>query len=184
MYRFDRTRPCALAWVTATIAATASFPAHADAAACNDVLAALVKEVVTPNHAWMSQSAVFTKGKVRQSEIVNISNTRYLLVNGKWQSHATRPQAEAADLKQRFDEMMSKGQATCTKGGTETVGSEATIVYTTHQNLGDDLGVSDSRIWVSTSRGLPLRQVIEQSEGKTHMELRYDYANVQAPAAH
>ena len=43
----------------------------------------------------------------------------------------------------------------------------------------------DSRVWISKSRGLPLKQTIDMDvggkRGKSHTEVSIDYANVQAP---
>lgn len=56
-------------------------------------------------------------------------------------------------------------------------------VYTAHtENEGV---VGDSRIWVAGGTGLPVRQEEDLDTGlgdKRHMSLRYDYADVHAPA--
>ena len=45
---------------------------------------------------------------------------------------------------------------------------------------------TDAQVWVSKSKGVPLREELDMNvggaAGKSHMTLRYDYANVQAPA--
>jgi hypothetical protein len=61
---------------------------------------------------------------------------------------------------------------------------EATAEYTTHTETADMK--SDTQVWISKSRGLPLRQDVDTDVGgklgKSHVETRYEYDNVQPPA--
>lgn len=75
--------------------------------------------------------------------------------------------------------------ATCRHLRNENVGNESAAVHAKHENLGDSTTVDDT-LWVPKSRGLPLRQVIEmdmgEKFGKSHTDVRFDYAYVYAPA--
>jgi hypothetical protein len=64
----------------------------------------------------------------------------------------------------------------------EAVGGEPATLYKVHDAT--DAGIVDSQIWISAARGLPLRQVVDMPETKSHLDSRFDYANVRPPAAH
>lgn len=178
-------RPAARALVAATgalLAATAA-PARADNATCRELLEALVRQLQTPNHAYTTQRASFTGNTPRAGEIVTLDGMRWILAGRQWHAHPLDVKAEAATLRQRLEASMAAGRMRCEKAGTDTVDGDAAVVYTAHQVLDEDSGTSDTRTWVSRSRGLPVRQTVDLSEGKSHTDLRWDYGNVQAPAA-
>jgi len=56
-------------------------------------------------------------------------------------------------------------------------------VYGTHSERAKPDVKSDGQIWISKSKGLPLKDEIDiSSDGfKNHHSTRYEYANVQAP---
>ena len=65
----------------------------------------------------------------------------------------------------------------------DPVNGESAALYTTHDDTAH--GKSDNQIWVSKSKGLILRQEMDidtgGANGKTHLSVRYEYSNVQAP---
>ena len=58
--------------------------------------------------------------------------------------------------------------------------------YRTHDRQDEDTTI-DTQMWISSSRGLPLRQIIDMDVGgkmgKSHQEIGFDYADVTPPAA-
>ena len=74
--------------------------------------------------------------------------------------------------------------ATCSAVREESVNGENAMLYSVHQ--GTDDATIDSQIWISKSRGVPLKTDIEMDVGgklgKSHRIMRYEYTNVQAPA--
>ena len=147
--------------------------ARADGTACDAVFAAMVKMAGTPNHQIITTTR--PGGKTSQGEIVNLGGKRWVLAAGHW--HA-RPLDVAQDV--RDMQAARTGKETCQRVRTDAVDGEPAVVFSMH-NPTDD-GTSDSQTWVSTARGLPLRQSIDIGEGKTHLDVKIDYAHVQAPS--
>ena len=60
---------------------------------------------------------------------------------------------------------------------------KSAALYSTHSE--SEHGKNDNQIWVSKSKGLILRQETDlysnRGNGKTHLSVRYEYSNVQAP---
>jgi outer membrane lipoprotein-sorting protein len=67
---------------------------------------------------------------------------------------------------------------TCRYLRDEAVNGEAAAVYSQHIENEDT--VSDGTVWISKSRGLPLR--VETNVEGTLRSTRYEYGNVQVPA--
>ncbi len=87
---------------------------------------------------------------------------------------ATRKETEADEEK----------TMTCRLVRDEAVNGEAAALYTAHQQNPDVK--SDSQIWISKSKGVPLKLEMDMdvggAAGKSHRTMRYEYTNVQAPA--
>ncbi|MEO6799577.1 MAG: hypothetical protein ABI178_06545 [Rhodanobacter sp.] len=168
------------ATVLALAASIGTGPAHASDAACKPVFDAKAKQTTTPNHQYMTETAA-THAAPEKSEIIFTSTAMYINVDGTWQRRAFDAQKELADLR----DAARASHTTCRYLRDEAVGSEAAAVYATRdeQEGGTHL---DSQLWISKSRGLPLKQTIDVDVGgkfgKSHQEARIDYANVQAPA--
>ncbi len=154
--------------------------AHADAAACQPVISALARLAQTPSHQFMSRNMAGTG--TSQSEVVITGNTMWLLVGGRWQSMSYDAQKKIAEMKRKMAESSAAGKVSCARVRDEAVGGEAATLYTMRDDT--SAGVVNSQLWISTTRGLPVRQVIDIPEVKSHIESRIDYTNVQAPAAH
>ena len=63
--------------------------------------------------------------------------------------------------------------------------NEAATLYKVHNQTAND--TVDTQIWISKSRGLPLKGIYDidvggGARGKSHTEIRYEYTNVTAPA--
>ncbi|MEO8836229.1 MAG: hypothetical protein ABI364_05785 [Caldimonas sp.] len=148
--------------------------ARADGAACDAVFAAMGKMAGTPNHQFITTTR--GGGKTTQGEVVTVGNKRGVFAAGHWHSRPYDAATESRDLL-----AARTGKEACTRVRSEAVNGEAAMLFSVHNPTED--GTSDSQTWVSTSRGLPLRQVIDISEGKTHIEVRVDYTHVTAPPA-
>ena len=65
----------------------------------------------------------------------------------------------------------------------ESLNGEPAAVYKVHSET--EAAKTDGQVWISKSKGLPLRQELDMdvggSAGKSHREMRYDYANVKPP---
>jgi hypothetical protein len=63
------------------------------------------------------------------------------------------------------------------------VNGESAAVYSAHSE--SEHGKNDNQIWVSKGKGLILRQETDLdtggANGKSHLAVRYQYGNVQAP---
>jgi hypothetical protein len=73
--------------------------------------------------------------------------------------------------------------ATCRAVREESVNGEAATLYSMHDQNPD--AKTDSEIWISKSRGVPLKLEMDMdvggAGGKSHRTMRYEYMNVQAP---
>ena len=66
----------------------------------------------------------------------------------------------------------------------ESLHGESAAVFSAHQKNGDF--TTDAQIWISKSKGLVLREEEDMdvgggASGKSHLSIRYEYSNVQAP---
>jgi hypothetical protein len=156
-------------------------PAHADTAACQPVIASMVRLTQTPSHQFMTNTVPGMTP--RQSEIVITGKTMSILVAGDhWKTIPYDAQEKVTEMKRKFADSSAAGKVSCMRVRTEAVGGEPATLYAMHDDT--EAGVVDVQVWVSDARGLPLRQVVAMPELKSHAEVRFDYANVQAPATH
>jgi hypothetical protein len=74
-------------------------------------------------------------------------------------------------------------KATCKYLKDELVNGEMAVVYSAHDAT--PKGVVDTQIWISKSKGLPLRQDMDIDVGgagdKSHTSSRYEYGDVKPP---
>lgn len=163
------------------IVALSQVTPAAGADACSAVSDALMKLAQTPNHSFTESTGAIAGGQSRTSERIATATAAYIQVRGKWLESSLTPQQE---LQMQKDAMEEKKNATCQHVRDETVDGEPAALYATHKQ--GDGGQSDSQIWISKKRGLPLRQVTHVSvgggkAGESQMTTRYVYDNVRAP---
>lgn len=155
-------------------------PQTADAT-CNAVLAALDKNFTVPYHMYMTQtSAALPNGKPMSTEMVYAGGKRYVLFDGKWNvSDVSDDDMKAMQLKAR----QTAKNLSCHYVKDETVNGESAALFATHGE--SEHGKDDNQIWISKSKGLIVKQETDIDIGggrpKTHMSVRYEYGNVQAP---
>ena len=156
--------------------------AHAADPACKFLADANTKIYSIPTHIYSTETSAATGGKARNSELIYLNNKTYVLVAGKWRVSPMTPQKMIEIRKETAAD--EEKTMTCKAVRDELVNGEAAILYSAHQQNPDEK--SDSQIWISKSRGVPVKLEMDMdvggAAGKSHRTMRYEYANVQAPA--
>jgi hypothetical protein len=152
-------------------------PVRADAAACKAVLDSVIKQASVPVHQKITIENAAAPGRKIDSELIRTGDTLYMQIRGQWTKRPYDPAKAAEDARTA----MQKAEHDCTRTGSESVGGQAADVYAVHSHGPE--GDSQSKVWISSSSGLPLRQHTEMTaQGhKMQHEATYDYANVKAP---
>jgi hypothetical protein len=150
-------------------------------AACRPLIDAEEKQIMTPSHVYMAIGPAAAGGTTTTSETISTGGVMYIMVRGKWIESPTRPQ----ELLDRLRKSLATAKSySCRRTGDASVDGVPAAVYTSH---GENEGVrSDTRTWVAKATGLPLRSEEDVdaggASGRTHVSVRYEYANVRAPA--
>ena len=155
---------------------------------CQPVLDALSKVFTTPTHIYRTMTPVSKDGSkprpedTTYSETIYVGESAYTKGVGSWR----RSRATMEQVKKLEEQNIKSSKYTCRYLRDEPVNGEAAAVYST-QSEREDLDIkSDGQIWISKSRGLPLRQELEVTESGdkpdvNHNSMRYEYTNVRAP---
>jgi hypothetical protein len=148
---------------------------------CQVVLDASEKLFSTPYHLYMTQASEgVNNGKPISTEMVFAGGARSVLYNGKWQaSPLSTEELKAMDERNR----KNATNVSCHSVRDESVNGESATLYAMHSET--SRSKNDDQIWISKSKGLILRQETDLlpngGRGKTHLSMRYEYSNVQAP---
>jgi len=134
---------------------------------------ALTKLAETPHHQYISSDD--GSAGANDGELISTDSTIYIKVHGKWRVSRMTPKQWHEQEKENISDAKA---IHCEYERDEAVDGEATAVYKTHTENGDDS--SESEIWVSKRSGLPLRMAIVVN-GTTHKSIRIEYANIKAP---
>jgi hypothetical protein len=113
--------------------------------------------------------------------VIYLNNKTYLESAGKWRVNPMSP-AKMAEIRKETEDDEIRSM-TCRVVRDEVVNGEAAALYNTHQQ--SPVGKRDSQIWISKSRGVPLKLEMDidgGGKGKNHRSIRYEYVNVHAPA--
>jgi hypothetical protein len=155
----------------------AGAAAQSAPAACRPLIEAEKKQILTPHHVYVTSGAA---GKRETDETITAGGVTYVQTSGAWR-RSPMTARDQLDLLER--NLATAKTYSCQRVGTEPVGGVSAVVYTAHtENEGV---VADSRTWIASGTGLPLRQEEDVDTGfgdKQHMSMRYEYANVHAPA--
>jgi len=150
---------------------------------CKVLYDAMTKVVTMPVHIYTTTVAGYNKNVPKSGEMIYAGGPTgaiYVMSGGKW----TRTQMTGADMMSKQEENRRTAKDTCHVVREEAVNGEAATVYSTHSDT--EAGKVDSTVWISKSKGLPLKQDTDidvgGAAGKNHMSLRYEYANVTPPA--
>lgn len=153
---------------------------HAANPACQPVADAMAKIYTTPVRIYSTETAVYTGGKTRSSQTIYLNHSTYVQVNGQWRSS---PLTQQEVLEMKKEQQDKNSSATCRAVRDESVNGESAVLYSLRQETPD--AKIDSQIWLSKSRGVPLKTEIEMDIGgkfgKSHRIMRFEYTNVQAP---
>jgi outer membrane lipoprotein-sorting protein len=153
--------------------------AHAADATCKLLADANTKIYSIPTHMYMTETAASSGGQARNSEVVYLNGKTYVQVAGKWRVSPQTPQ-KMIELRKETEAEQEKTM-TCKVVRDESVNGEAAVLYSAHQQ--DQDAKSDSQIWISKSRGVPIKLEMDMgAAGKSHRTMRYEYTNIQAPA--
>jgi len=166
---------------TAIFLAVGSLPVHG-AGSCQTLTDAYNKAGLAPAHLYMTEVAASRGNQPRTSETINLGDangTMYLTVNGQWR----RSPVSAKELQAARARANSLDKAACEYLRDDVVNGGPATVYHIHQE--DVNEKRDTTVWVSKGAGLPQRAEIDVdaggAAGKSHLSLRWDYKNVQAP---
>lgn len=165
--------------VFTAVLAVMGAPAHADDAACQAVLQAVLKQTAAPVHQKVTIETSAAPDKPMQNEMIRLGDTLYMQVRGQWMARPYDAAKAADDARQA----MTKGEHDCTRVRSEAVDGQPAELYRVQGKTAT--GGSDSQIWISTASGMPLRHTVtmlEQGTVKQKHEVRSDYTNVRAPA--
>ena len=151
---------------------------------CQPVNDAMDKTMTVPTHIYSTMNTASNGvGKPILAETIYTGGATYVKVAGKW----TPGPWTAQQVMKREQENRQKSKFSCHYLREESVNGETAAVYSTHpETTEQDVGkqTSDGQIWISKSRGLPLRHEFDLNAGdgnKKHHSSRYEYTNVQAP---
>ena len=161
----------ALAAGLAVILAAGPRPALADA--CGTVMDAMFAQAKLP---YAGSGDMIHPGKApMHTEVVVTGGKMYVQVMGRWQSMPFSAEETISTAKQK----MAETRHVCRQAGTDAVNGEAATIYAEHA---DKAGAVESRMWISDSRGLPLKVEVKVPSGGMTQTLEYHYDNIQAPA--
>jgi hypothetical protein len=165
------------------LAVLALIRAHDATAAddpCKPVFDAITHLVKTPNHQFLTQTNDAPGSTPHATEVISTGTATYIFHDGKWDAMSMTPE-QALKLD---EENRKRSKASCSALKEESLNGVGASVYSLRSD--SEFGKSEGRIWIAKVGGLPLRQTIDLSAegkpGKTHVETRFVYAGVVAPA--
>ena len=138
---------------------------------CKLVLDAGIKVFDTPTHLYLTMNV---NGKPETVESIYIGGLIYTKYNGKWS--AGTPNKE---MKEVAETHRQTNKTTCQYLKDEPVSGEMAAAYSVHD--ASPKSVSDSKIWISKSKGLPLRTDTQFEGDKNSISMRFEYSNVKPP---
>ena len=156
---------------------------------CQLVDDAMNKVTTIPTHIYSAMTPILSNGSTPRpsdavhNETIYVGGSAYVKVGGKWSRSEWTPQR----IMKQEQENRQKSKPTCRYLRDESVNGETAAVYNTHSER-SDLGqmhvTSDGQVWISKSKGLPLRDEMDIDAGNgimDHHSTRYEYTNVQPP---
>jgi hypothetical protein len=146
---------------------------------CKVILDAEDKALNTSSHQYVTGTTGATKVS---SELIYAAGNIYMLINGKWISSGTTKDVE--QLMQKNLQNPKASKPVCSHLKDELVNGELAGVYTSSEVVASGSMVS-TQIWISKTKGLPLRQDVDVDLGtgkaKTHNSTRFEYGNIKPP---
>ena len=155
-----------------SLMATALVAPSSAADSCQPLADAISKLATTPTHIYSTMSE--GSDKPTNIEMIYVHGDVYGKVGSGWMRTNLKTQEMVAQTQDK-----EKG-GSCRYLKDESVGKEMAAVYSERNQSGE----AQSQLWISKNTGLPLREETDLSSGgkrTTHMSMRYEYVNVQAP---
>jgi hypothetical protein len=115
-----------------------------------------------------------------RNETIYAGGSAYIKVSGKW----SRSEWTLDRIMKQEQENRQQSKYTCRYLRDESINGEAAAVYSTHSERLHPQVKSDGQMWISKSKGLPLRAEMDIDGGdgmKHHHSTHYEYTNVQPP---
>jgi len=138
---------------------------------CQLVFDAMSKAFDTPTHLYATMNM---GGATQPLESIYAAGVIYVKSGGKWGPSPISMQ-ETKELEQKN---IQTAKSTCRYLHDESVNGELAAVYSMHEET--PKGKSDSQVWISKAKGLPLRSETDFGD-KNHVSTRYEYGNVKPP---
>jgi hypothetical protein len=178
---------CTIAVLTFGIALMGGAPLAAQGG-CQAVDDARNKVMTVPTHIYDAMSPIPSNGRTPQpsdtihNETIYVGGSGYAKVSGKW----SRSEWTLQRLTKQEQQNRQQSKYTCRYLRDESINGEAAALYSMHAEraLGQMHVTSDGQLWISKSKGLPLRDEMDVDAGsgiKDHHSVRYEYTNVQPP---
>jgi hypothetical protein len=136
---------------------------------CKLVLDAMTKLFDTPAHVYITMNM---SGKPQTAESIYVGGSIYTKYDGKWSTGMT-----TREMKEMSEKNRQNNKMTCRYLKDEPVNGEIAAAYSMHDV--SPKTTSDSKVWISKAKGLPVRSDSDM-EG-THISTRYEYGNVKPP---
>ena len=140
---------------------------------CQVVFDAMNKVFDTPSHSYVTTSM---GGTTQTGELIWIAGASYTKFGGKWSPGLISLQ----EMKEGEQKSQQTNKNTCRYLKDEPVNGEMAAVYNVHTEIESPKGKSDSQVWISKAKGLPLRSEVDLGD-KMHLSTRYEYGNVKPP---
>lgn len=142
---------------------------------CQPLQNTAAKLATMPTHIYATTVNNGADSKPTTIEMIYAKGAVYEKLGGSWMRTNLTPQ----ELVAQDQEKQKNGSCHYMKD--ELVGGEMAAVYTERSQSGE----AQAQLWISKSNGLLLREEMDiGSAGRghaTHISMRYEYANVQAP---
>jgi hypothetical protein len=147
---------------------------------CQPVDEAMNKVMNVPTHIYGAMSPILSNGSTPRptdtvhNETIYVGGSAYVKVGGKWSRSEWTPQR----IIKQEQENRQQSKSTCRYLRDESVNGEAAAVYSTHAERSHPETKSDGQVWISKSKGLPLRHEMDIDAGhgiKDHHSVRYEY---------
>jgi len=160
-------------------ASAAFFPCRARAAdSCQPVFDALQKLVTTASHSYTTSTAA-KGGPPQTGETIMVQGKKFILAKGRWMD----PHVTTQEVLEQEKEHEKNGKSSCQFIRSESVQGENAALY--HMQRDIENFKEDSQIWISTAKGVPLREEQDMDYGgqigKRHNSARFEYGTVQPP---
>jgi hypothetical protein len=138
---------------------------------CKLVMDAGIKVFDTPAHVYLTMNL---DGKPQNSESIYAGGLVYTKYNGKWDAGTP-----SKGMKEISEKNRQTNKTTCHYLKDELISGEMAAEYSMHSV--SPRAVSDSKVWISKSKGLPLRTETQFDGDKNSISMRYEYGNIKPP---